>query len=82
MDEEGPPNELLALTNEIRILKKTLAAVEAADKTSVSCRALLNTIKDAEGSDPFLILDEPKEANKFHTNVAGSGSDGGCCTVV
>lgn len=79
MAEEGAPDDLAMLKNEIIVLKKTLAGLETAQDAKKICKEVLGTVKDAEASDGFLVVDGPP--NKFHTSVGGSGGGGGCCVV-
>lgn len=83
--------ELLQLQGEIKLLQKQLDEVNnTAEKTSVACARVLNTMAANEEHDGFVGAGAMAsgEYNQYHkpatggTGGSGSSADGGCCSLM
>lgn len=79
MSETGGITELHMLEGEVRVLRKKLAAVEGAEKTSMGCARIVSSIQGSQAKDGFIVT-EGSAPNIFHTS-AGTSGESSCCVV-
>jgi hypothetical protein len=78
-------SELETLNDEIATLKSVLEAVKKAETSpDDACDTIASYVVKNGAKDSFLVADPGSEVNNiYHSNVKGSGRDGGggCCTA-
>eukprot|EP00970_Alexandrium_tamarense_P019559 scaffold14210_cov200-Alexandrium_tamarense.AAC.1 len=78
-------SELETLNDEIATLKSVLEAVKKAETSpDDACDTIASYVVKNGAKDSFLAADPGSEVNNiYHSNVKGSGGDGGggCCTA-
>jgi hypothetical protein len=79
--EEGGVTELQMRESEAEVMKSVLEGVKKADTKSEGCAALVESVKNTDEADGFVVPEGERERNPYHTSVSSGGGGGGCCVI-